>query len=118
MTHSRTTRTITTILFAAAILVPALAHCEPDQAGTANIVPGSKIQPEKLLKYAYQRWQVVTATQFGCANLSVNEADSYTKAEDGVIKERWQAKICNFGRNVWVILTPDGNGNYIVAFGQ
>lgn len=84
----------------------------------AGAVPSSKIAPAKLLDYTHQRWQAIVTAQYGCANPSVISADSYSLAFDGVIKERWQTKVCNFGRNFWVILSPDGNGGYIVSFGQ
>jgi len=87
----------------------------PDGAG---VVAGSRIAPAKLLNYTYERWHAIVTTQYGCANSTVVAADSYSLAFDGVIKERWQARVCNFGRNFWVILSPDGNGGYVVSFGQ
>jgi hypothetical protein len=84
----------------------------------AGPVAGSRIAPAKLLNYTYERWQAIVAAQYGCANSTVIAADSYSLAFDGVIKERWQTRVCNFGRNFWVILSPDGNGGYVVSFGQ
>ena len=104
--------------FLTTLATGAVAADDATPVDEASVVAGSRIAPAKLLNYTYGRWQAIVAAQYGCANSTVVAADSYSLAFDGVIKERWQARVCNFGRNFWVILSPDGNGGYVVSFGQ
>ena len=36
----------------------------------------------------------------------------------GVISEKWQANVCGQERTFFPILSPDGQGGYLVAFGE
>jgi hypothetical protein len=90
-----------------------------DPSGAAQgLVPQSQIQPAELLTYAYQEWRAFVEEKYKCKDAKVISAKPNKVPTKGVVTERWQTNVCGQLRTFVPFLTPDGNGGYLVGFGE
>lgn len=81
-------------------------------------VSNSRIGPPELLAYVYQQLQAHFNSSYHCTDISSVSADDFKTSATGVASEHWVSNACGQTRVVRTILTPDGSGGYLVAFGE
>lgn len=81
-------------------------------------VPNSSIAPQELLSYTHERWRALVAEKYGCSRPQITGVMPNKTRVVGVISERWEADVCGQKRTFIPFLTPDGQGGYLVAFGE
>jgi hypothetical protein len=83
-----------------------------------TVVPQSAIKPVSLLNYTYERWQAFTVEKYSCKEARVLTAKTNPTSTKGVISERWQTDVCGQQRVFFPILVPNGDGGYLISFGE
>lgn len=100
-----------------AALFVLLASCATQGPGQ-SAVPDSGIRPAGLLDYTYQNWRGFVARKYNCSTPKIVAVSPNKTGVAGVISEIWHADVCGQQRRFVPILSPDGQGGYLVAFGE